>query len=251
MIGNICLALAVCAVPNEKGTSQHDVAEILELAVGERRLLLHNSSISISRLNATDNQTKYLFYSISVFLVCIFPVFNCMRRCRFWEYPYEVSVFNKREFRKWSDGCTSWVGRLWAIDDDKVYAACGLDALMFLRFQRLCLQLFFFCALWACLLIPLFYNTGKCADAKGLSRFSLSNLPTDVCTNTTFAPTLAPTQTPTFNAATIPTAAPTTPPQLEQSADFFSNLFSSLFELNKRKSHQGDRLWASVVVMVS
>ena len=99
----------------------------------------------------SSGQIVGLVYVCLGMLAVAFPMFNVARRQKWWTYPFDVDIFRSTGW------INVWVFKLWAIDDDRIYTAGGLDALMFLRFQRLCVRLFLFCSLWACLLVPLYF----------------------------------------------------------------------------------------------
>lgn len=78
-----------------------------------------------------------------------------------------------------SYGLFGWIKPTTSLSDEEVIEYCGLDALMFLRFQRLCIKVALGAVALSILVLPV-YATGSNPDIKGeiddLERFTMANV---------------------------------------------------------------------------
>jgi hypothetical protein len=100
--------------------------------------------------------------------------------------PYNTAVYapklkhadEKRAPPPLGKGVFAWVGPLWTTTEKDLVALIGMDATIFMRFTRMCRNLFVILSVFVCaILIPVNYTKGVFfPDATELSRMGPSNV---------------------------------------------------------------------------
>ena len=136
--------------------------------------ITNSTAPSFERMNVSSLQITCAVYGGMMLVGWI--AFEALRG----RYPLAYSTRARKPetrtpLQQGSFGFLGWIKPTLAVSDEEVIEYCGLDALMFLRFQRLCLKVASLGILTSILVLPV-YRTGTNHEEHALDRFSMANV---------------------------------------------------------------------------
>lgn len=118
-----------------------------------------------------------VFSSSAVSAVVLFVVF-CLARLRFRSFFTPRAADPSVEVKPpgLGRGVLGWVRRLLAVTEEQVLETAGMDALMYMKFVKLCCRLFFGMTLFALAVVLPVNTTGGNGIHDSINRFSMANI---------------------------------------------------------------------------